>query len=290
MMSMIKNTIAKFNRDFPDDDACLEYLFNKFYGKHYECPRCHKRSFHRVKNYKRYACAWCGYHIHVLAGTIFHKSPTPLRTWFFAFFLMTTSKNGVAAKEIQRQTGVTYKTAWRMMRQIRKLMDSVEPTKLGGDGETVEVDETYIGGKHKGKRGRGAKGKSIVFGIVERKGEVKAEVVKNVKTKTLLPLIQKNVDKETQIVSDELQSYDKLETYGFKHDVVKHAIKEYVRGNIHTNTIDGFWSQLKRSIDETYHSVSHKHLPLYVDEFAWRYSHRSSEIPLFELLLSRVVS
>lgn len=273
---------------YPDDDACLERIFNLRYGKDYRCPRCNKIGFYRYKTRKSYSCAWCGYDLSPLAGTIFHKSPTSLKNWFFAVFLMGTSRNGVAAKEIQRQTGVTYKTAWRMMRQIRKLMDSIEPIKLGGEGETVEVDETYIGGKHKGKRGRGAKGKSIVFGMVEREGEVKAEVVKNVKAKTLLPLIQKNVEKETQILSDELPSYDKLEAYGFKHDVVKHAIKEYVRGNIHTNNIDGFWSQLKRSIDGTYHSVSHKHLPLYIDEFAWRYSYRTYEIPLFELLIQRV--
>ncbi len=198
---------------------------------------------------------------------------------------MSTSKNGVAAKEIQRQIGVTYKTAWRMMRQIRKLIDSVDSNKLGG---TVEIDETYIGGKHEGKRGRGAEGKSIVFGMVEREGELKAEVVENTKAKTLIPLIQENIEKETHIMSDEFPSYDKIASYGFSHDVVKHAIKEYVRGNIHTNTIDGFWSQLKRSIDGTYHSVSPQHLPLYVDEFAWRYCHRTSSVPLFELLLQKV--
>jgi transposase len=210
-------TIQQFNKDFPDDDACLEYIFNQRYGKDYECPKCHKRGFYRNRGRKSYSCAWCGYDISPLAGTIFHKSPTSLKNWFFAIFLMSTSKNGVAAKEIQRQTGVTYKTAWRMMRQIRKLMDSVDSTKLEG---TIEVDETYIGGKRQGKRGRGAEGKSIVFGMAEREGEVRAEVVTNAKAKTLINIIRKNVEEKSHIMSDEFQSYEDIAHYGFSHGVV----------------------------------------------------------------------
>ena len=283
---MIKYTIKEFNRDFPDETACLNYLFNKLYGKDYKCPRCHKTGFYRVKERKWYSCAWCGYSLSPCANTIFHKSPTSLKTWFFAIFLISTSRNGVAAKELMRQTGVTYKCAWRIMRQTRKLMRTDNSFKLSG---IVEVDETYVGGKHRGKRGRGAEGKTPVFGMVEREGEVKTKVVENVKAKTLLPLIQENVEENTQVMSDEFGSYNKVAKYGFNHEVVKHAIKEYVRGNVHTNTIDGVWSQLQRSIDGTYHSVSPQWLQLYVDEFAWRYSHRSSELPFFFLLLERVV-
>jgi transposase-like protein len=199
---------------------------------------------------------------------------------------MNTSKNGVAAREIERQTGVTYKTAWRMMHQIRKLMRPDTSTKLGG---TVEIDDTYYGGKKEGKRGRGAKGKSKVFGMVEREGEVKAEVVENLKAKTVMPIIQENVEKNSQIYSDELSSYALVTKHDFTHDVVKHAIKEYVRGNVHTNSIEGFWSQLKRSIDGTHHWVSPQHLQAYVNEFAWRYSHRKTEASLFDFLLSRAV-
>ncbi len=172
-----------------------------------------------------------------------------------------------------------------MQRQIRKLMRS-ENSILSG---TVEIDDTYIGGKHKGKRGRGAEGKTPIFGMVERKGELKADMVENLKAKTVMPIIQENVEGNSQIFSDELSSYEKLKHYGFKHDVIKHRIKEYVRDEVHTNTIEGFWSQLKRSIDGTYHSVSPQHHQLYVDEFSWRYNHRSSENPFFELLLRRVV-
>jgi len=279
----MKYTIKDFDRDFPNDDSCLDYVFDKQYGKDYECPECHKTGFYRVTDRKCYACAWCGYQIHPLANTIFHKSSTNLKTWFYAIFLMSSSKNGVAATEIQRQTGVTYKTAWRIQRQVRKLMKSGNDPLKG----TVELDDTYIGGRRPGKRGRGA-GKTPVIGMVERKGKVKANVVDNLKKRTVKPIISKNIEKKSEVFSDEFLSYHDLANYDFDHDVIKHKIKEYVRGRVHTNTIEGFWSQLKRSIHGTYHSVSPQHLQLYVDEFAWRYNHRKSEIPFFELLLNQM--
>ncbi|MGH7900740.1 MAG: IS1595 family transposase, partial [Thermodesulfobacteriota bacterium] len=149
--------------------------------------------------------------------------------------------------------------------------------------------DTYIGGKHKGKRGRGAEGKTPVFGMVERKGDVKAKVVDNLKKKTVKPLIENNIEQGSQVYTDEFLPYADVEKYGFNHDVIKHQIKEYVRGNVHTNTLEGFWSQLKRSIHGTYHSVSPKHLQLYVDEFAFRYNYRFSGISIFDLLLQKVV-
>ena len=281
----MKYTIKDFDRDFPNDDSCLDYVFDKQYGKDYECPECHKTGFYRVANRKCYACSWCGYQIHPLANTIFHKSSTNLKTWFYALFLMSSSKNGVAAKEIQRQTGVTYKTAWRMQRQIRKLMKPGNDPLKG----TVELDDTYIGGKRPGKRGRGASGKTPVIGMVERNGNVKANVMSNLKKQSVKPFISKNIEQKSTIYSDEFLSYNDLYKYNLNHDVIKHKVKEYVRGKVHTNTIEGFWSQLKRSIHGTYHSVSPQHLQLYVDEFAYRYNHRKSETPLFYLLMNRLV-
>lgn len=287
IISMTKQTtIRQFNKDFPDDDSCLEHIFNQRYGKHYECPKCHKTGFYRNRARKCYSCAWCGYDISPLAGTIFHKSSTPLKNWYFAIFLMSTSKNGVSAKEIQRQTGVTYKTAWRIQRQIRLLMRPDNDPLRG----TVEVDDTYIGGKRHGKRGRGAEGKTPVLGMVEREGEVKANVVENLKMRTVEPIISNSIEKNSEVYTDEFFSYQDIKDYDYDHDVVKHRIKEYVRGNVHTNTIEGFWSQLKRSIHGTYHSVSPQHLQLYVDEFAWRYNRRTSSVPVFELLLQRLVA
>jgi transposase-like protein/ribosomal protein L37AE/L43A len=280
----MKYTIKDFNSDFPSEDSCLDYIFNARYGKNYECPKCHKTGFYRVSDRKCYACAWCGYQIHPLANTIFHKSSTNLQTWFHSIFLMSTSKNGVAAKEIERQTGVTYKTAWRMQRQIRMLMKA-DNNPLSG---TVEIDDTYIGGRRPGKRGRGASGKTPVFGMVERKGKVKANVVNNLKKRTVEPLITNNIEKKSEVFTDEFLSYKDIKNYDLDHDVIKHKIKEYVRGKVHTNTIEGFWSQLKRSLHGTYHSVSPQHLQLYVDEFAYRYNHRKSETPLFYLLMNQV--
>lgn len=282
---IMKYTIKDFNRDFPNDDACLDYVFDKNYGKDFECPECHKTGFYRVKERKCYACAWCGYQIHPLAHTIFHKSSTNLQTWFHAIFLMSTSKNGVSAKEIERQTGVTYKTAWRMQRQIRMLMKPGSDPLKG----TVEIDDTYIGGKRPGKRGRGAAGKTPVFGMVEREGSVKAKVMNDLKKRRVEPIIVENIEKNSQVFTDEFQSYKGIHKLDFDHDVVKHGIKQYVKGNVHTNTIEGFWSQLKRSIHGTYHSVSPQHLQLYVDEFAYRYNLRKSEIPLFFHLMDRVI-
>lgn len=281
----MKYTIKDFKRDFPNDDVCLDYIFQQRYSKEYLCPKCGKTGFYRVSDRKCYACAWCGYQIHPLADTIFHKSSTKLTDWFFAIFLMSQSKNGVSAKEIERHLGVTYKTAWRIQKQIRSLMTQDNPM-LGG---TVEVDETYVGGKRRGKRGRGAEGKTIVVGMTERKGGVEARVVKDKNLSKVLPIMRKHIKIGTHIMSDEYRGYKNMASYGFRHGMVRHGLREYVRGDIHTNTIEGFWSQMKRSIDGTYHSVSPKHLQSYVDEFAYRYNHRASGVPLFHLLLGRLV-
>ena len=198
---------------------------------------------------------------------------------------MANSRNGVAALEIMRQVGVTYKTAWRMMHEIRKLMDDCGP-KLSG---IVEADETYVGGKRPGKRGRGAAGKTPVVGIAMRRGGVKAKVIETVEAQTLIPFIQKSVEPGTGVVTDELPAYNHIEGFGFKHTAINHAAGRHVAGRTHTQTIDGFWSQLKRSIDGTHHHVSRKHLQKYVNEFAFRYSNRwqDGSPSIFELMAGR---
>jgi transposase-like protein/predicted RNA-binding Zn-ribbon protein involved in translation (DUF1610 family) len=278
-----KYTIKDFNKQYPTDDSCLQEIFLNRYGKLKICPLCSKHThFHKVTNRKCYACQFCGFQLHPLADTIFHKSETPLKTWFYAIFLFSTSKNGVSAMEIHRQTGVTYKTAWRVAKQIRLLMtQDNEPL----DGH-VEIDETYIGGVHKGKRGRGAEGKTPIFGIVQRKGKVKAQVVKDIKIKTIMPIVESTVKKGTTISTDEGNNFNRFTEKGYDHHKVKHHKKQFVDGIYHSNTIDGFWSQLKRSINGTYHSVSPKYLQLYVDEFAFRYSLRGQV--LFPLIISKV--
>jgi transposase len=248
----MKYTVKDFNADFQTDADALEFVFKMRWPKGAKC-KCGKKGarFYPIRGRKCYCCSKCGYQISPTAGTIFHKSETPLKSWLFAMFLISNSKNGVSAKELQRQLGVTYKTAWRMAHQIRKLMQ--------GDGGILkgicEADETYIGGKHKGKRGRGSENKVPVIGILQRGGNVAAKVAQNVQSKTLMPNIIENVQKGSTICTDELWSYNPISKSGFKHHRVSHGRREYVRGNVHTNSIEGFWSQLKRSINGTFHHV-----------------------------------
>ena len=268
----MKYNIKQLRQDFPDDKTCLDYIFTQ---KH---PNL-QDTYYKVKGRKCYANQE-GHQIHPLAGTIFHKSSTPLTLWFYAIYLFSQSKNGVSAKELERQLGVTYKCAWRIAKQIRSLMAQ------GGDmlTGTVEVDETYIGGKDKMEDGR--KNKSAIMGMVERGGTIKAVVIPNRETHILLNHIKENISKDAVVMSDEYAAYKKLSKFGYESKRIKHGKKHWVRGNVHTNTIEGFWGQLKRSIRGTYHSVSKKHLQTYVDEFAFRYSHR--DVQIFQKLIERV--
>lgn len=287
---MAKYTLPDFAQQFPDDDACLLYLFQKRYGQHGPVCACGQRdSFHRVTGRKSFACAWCGAQISPTAGTIFDHSPTPLTLWFFAMFLMCANKNGVAALELKRQLGVTYKTAWRMAHSIRKLMeDDTPPDKLKG---TVEGDETYWGGKTSGgKRGRGAPNKTPIVGFVERDGRVRVKVINAVNTREVFRHLYLNVERGSTLYTDELAVYNYAQRWGYEHDRVNHRRREWVRGPVHTNTIEGFWSQLKRSIDGTHHQVSRRWLHLYAAEHAWRYSNRHAESPLFLLLLGQAAA
>lgn len=278
-------TLAEFNDQFPDQRACLDYMFRQRWPNGGTCAECGKKDcFYPVEKRRSYSCSWCGYQLYPTAGTIFHKSSTSLKSWFFAIFLMSTSRNGVAAAEIERQVGVTYKTAWRMCHEIRKLMAD-GPSKLRG---TVEADETYVGGKRKGKRGRGAAGKTPVVGLVERGGDVQAKVVSKVTTAQTFSNLARSVERGSTIYTDELAVYNYTKRFGYKHGVVNHGQKQYVLGPIHTNTIEGFWSQLKRSIDGTHHHVSGKHLQKYVDEFVFRYNRRFASVSMFSLMAERV--
>ncbi len=271
----MKYSIKQFKQDFPTDEACLDYIFKLRYPK--------AQGYYKVKARKCYSHKTTKHQIHPLADTIFHKSSTSLVDWFFAIYLMSASKNGVSAKELERHLGVTYKTAWRIGHQIRSLMEQ-DTNPFSG---VVEADETYMGGVMKGKQG--GKGKTPVIGIVKRGGGVKAKKVDEVNTGTLIKNIAENVEFGSRLISDEHAGYKKVPQLGLSHDYVTHSKKEYGRGDVHTNTIEGFWSQMKRSIDGTYHAVSSKHLQKYVDEFAYRYSYRSASQPLFLRMLASVV-
>jgi transposase-like protein/ribosomal protein L37AE/L43A len=282
----MKNYTRKdFETTFPNDDACLDWLMNHRYPQGVECPICQKvTKHHKLTNRPVYECDYCGHQISPLANTIFHKSSTSLKTWFQAIHLMASTRCGISAKQLQRETGVTYKTAWRMFKQIRTLLNE-QCGMLTGE---VEADETYIGASKHGKRGRGASGKTIVAGVVERQASVSASVVPNVQSKTLLPMIIEKTSPNAIIFTDEMPSYNKLDRIGFDHRVINHNAKQYVNGNIHTNTIDGFWSLVKGGIGGVYKHVSPDYLQTYVNEYSFRYNHRKDEQPMFETFLNRI--
>lgn len=285
-MFSMRYTYKHFKELYPNDDACLDKIFQDRFGDLEFCPRCGALTkFYRVKKRQCYSCMHCGYQLHPLAGTIFRKSRTSLSDWFYAIYQFSTSKNGVAAKKLERDLGVTYKTAWRMCKQIRLLMQQ-EAIALTG---VVETDETYIGGRHKGKS-LTFQDKEAVFGMVERDGLVKAEHVATTGARVLLPRLRNSIAVGTTVYSDQAQVYRTLKRLGYIHESVNHSIGEYGRGLAHTNTIEGFWSQLKRSIDGTYHVVSPKYLQNYVNEFAFRYNYRGVAVcPILLELASKPV-
>lgn len=278
-------SILKFFELFPDNDACLKHLMETRHGNPVDCPKCGRHSkFHKRKNRPAYECQWCSHQISPMSGTPFEKSSTPLVKWFYAIYLFTTSRHGVPAKELQRQLSVTYKTAWRMGHEIRKYMAIVDgDDNLSGH---VEVAETYVGGKRHGSRGRGITHKTAVFGMLSRSGDVMTKIVPDAKTKTLQPISMENIDKGSTISSDEWRAYSLLNFHGYKHGSVKHASSEYVRGIHHTNSIEGFWSQLKRSIRGTHIHVSKKYLANYLGEFEYRYNMRANPSLMFDRLLA----
>ncbi len=292
---MRKYTIRDFNCQFPDDAACLDFIKDARWPNGIFCDRCDRvTKHHRITTRKVYSCDFCAAHVSPTAGTIFHKSRTYLRSWFHAIFLMASTRTGISAKQLEREIGVTYKTAWRMFTQIRKLMEEdIDPL----DGE-VEIDETYVGGKDKfrhvskrsGKRGRGAGGKVAVIGAARRKGQIAAEVAPDVSASTMMPFIESKVMPRSTVFTDEYRVYDRLKWAGYDHRRVHHAAKVYVSGDAHTNTIEGFWSLVKRGLSGVNHVVSHKYLQGYLDTYTFRWNHRDDEQPMFVTLLDRIPS
>lgn len=277
-------TITQFNQRFPDDDACLHEVFLNRNENMTACYNCGvaEPKYYKVRNRKCYECKDCGNQLHPLADTIFHKSSTPLKQWFYAIFLFSKSKNGVSAKELERQLGVTYKTAWRMAKQIRLLFD-MDEEKLDG---IVEMDETFIGGKRNSKER--FDNKTPVVGAVERKGEIVVKATQDASSTTLQRLMREHVQIGTTLYTDEWSGYTRAKRLGYLHETVNHRSSEWVNGLVHTNTIEGFWSQLKRSLHGTYHFVSPKYLQSYLNEFSYRYNRRTSD-RLFEEMVELAV-
>lgn len=294
-------SVRDFFKRFPDDEACLEHIFNVRFGERHTCRACGvKSTFHRIGsadkrnkegNARRaWACASCGDHVYPTAGTIFQDTRTPLQSWFYAIYLFVTTRHGVSAKELQRQLGVTYKTAWRIGHKIREQMDKHElKAMLQGH---VEIDEAYVGGKRSGKRGRGAAGKTIVMGFKARGGRLVTEIIPNVKLATLRAETLKTVEAGATISTDELYSYRLLKEHGYSHVAVKHGAKEWAVYDAetdtlhHTNHVESFWRHFKHSIRGTHVSISQQHMRKYLDEFTFRANHLGEANLMFDRLVA----
>ncbi|MEQ9662838.1 MAG: IS1595 family transposase [Parasphingopyxis sp.] len=270
-------TLRQFQDRFPTEDSCLDHLMRTRYGERFDCEGCGKEvHYYRVQKRRSYACEHCGHQIYPTAGTPFHRTRTSLRDWFYVMFLFCASRNGVAAKEVERQIGVTYKTAWRMCHEIRKYMAQVDGDEpLGGPFKVVEIDETYVGGEARG-RGTGYKAnKTAVMAMLQRDGMVMSKVIPNRKKITLEGHIFHNVLLHTEIHTDDFVSYQDIGDFkGYWHHTVNHSIGEYVRGRVTTNTVEGFWAQVKRTVSGTHIHVSGKHLSKYLGEIEYRWNMR----------------
>lgn len=282
---------------YATDEACLEAILKIRYGASDICPYCNKKScISKVKNRRCYQCSACKKQFYPTAGTVFDKTRVPLSDILFVLYLFITTRNGVAAKEIQRQLGVSYECAWKLGHRIRILIGAGGTDIMTG---VTEIDETLIGGvagnmhadrKKKVKGDGWMSNKTVVLGMLERGVGVRAVVVNasSANRDNLYPIIRKNIKKNTNIVTDSAKYYDEIESE-YKRESVNHMAKQYVREkDIHTNTIEGFWSQVKRTIGGTHIQVSRKYLQLYVNECAFRYNNVFKGEKMFDTILSHL--
>lgn len=274
------NLIERYN----DDKKCREYLEELKWRDGVKCPRCGSDRISKIMNREQYDCDKCHYQFSVTAGSIFHDSHLPLWKWFLAVYLMAESRKGISANQIKRSLAISYKTAWYLCHRIREAMNEVNSDKLTG---TVEVDETYVGGKYDKRRKRSKYGKPAVMGLLQRGGRFEARCIPTTGARVLNGVIQDRVDKSATIMTDELPAYKRLDKT-FKHEAVCHSKDEWVRGDISTNGVESAWSLFKRSIVGSYHQISTKHLDSYVQEFEWRFNGRTNEY-LFRDTLIRLL-
>lgn len=276
-------TLPEVNEMYSTDARCRELLERLRWPEGVMCPRCKDNRVSRLKDYARYECVGCEYQFTVTSGTIFHDSHMPLPVWFLATLLICEAKKGMSAMQLKRtiwgQHKGSYKTAWYLCHRIRRAMATVERPMLDG---TVEMDETYVGGKNRGAgRGKSAKAnKEVVIGIRQRGGNVRFFHAEDAKTGTLAKYIRENISTDVDvIVTDELRAYPKaMGALRDRHETVNHSAKEYVRfgTDIHTNTVESAFSLLKRGIVGSWHRISPKHLQAYLDEMTFRFDRRKS--------------
>ncbi len=279
-------TLQQAIRHFADEDVCIDTVANLRWPDGVpRCSKCTGTEHYYLKTQKRWKCKKCGRQFSVKQGTIFEDSPIPLDKWLTALWMLVNCKNGVSSYEIAKDIGITQKSAWFVLQRLRLALKDRSFTKIGGNSGPVEVDETFIGGNlknmHREQRVRynikgGAKGKTVVVGMLDRDiRKVRAKVIPNVKRETLQKEVLNAVKYGTKVYTDEWVGYDSLH-YRFVHDVVNHS-ETYVKGQVHTQGIENFWSLLKRSLRGTYVAVEPFHLDRYIDEQVFRYNHRKDE-------------
>lgn len=287
---MTKLTIQQFFKRFPDEEACLLHVMEVRYGLRHVCRACKKEAtFHRLSGRRAFSCAQCGDHVYPTAGTVLEDTRTSLQLWFYAIYLFVTTRHGVSGKELQRQLGVTYKTAWRMGHQLRLLITASDEFRmLKGH---VEADEAYIGGRR--PRSRKMENKTIVVGMKERDGMMQTEIIPQNNTYLLHDVITSNVEPGSIVSTDENNAYSLLKKEGYSHGTVKHMAKEWAKVdpqtgiNHHVNSVESFWRLFKRSIASTHIHVSQKYMQRYLDEFTFRSNHRQMGNAMFDLLIAR---
>jgi transposase len=289
---MPKLTVREFFKRFPDDATCLEHVMAVRYGLRHTCAKCGTAdaTFHRLSNRPAFSCASCGAHVYPCAGTVFQDTRTPLTLWFYAIFLFVTTRHGVSGKELERQLGVTYKTAWRMGQQIRLLMGSVDEfVALKGH---VELDETLVGGR--ATRARLMANKTIVMGLKERGGRMVTEIIPDVTKATLRNVVLMNVQPRSVVSTDEARGYGLLTGDDYQHGRVNHSAKEWVRQDPETGVkhhvahVESFWNLFKTSVRSTHIHISEKYMARYLDEFTFRSNHRAMRNAMFDLIIGAV--
>jgi transposase len=285
-------TYSRFLELFPDNDACLEYLKRKFFADGTECPKCGKSSkFHRITGRSAYSCQYCRHHVYPTAGTIFHKSSVSLQLWFFAIYLMSSTRCGISAKQLEREIGVTYKTAHRMFKQIRTLLSDDDGTTLEGD---VEIDESLHGGKARATHTRDGTAMArrlkqpTIFAMVERGGRVRPTLIRGRTTGAIKAMVTEHVLPSSMIYTDEYYGYLEVGKQYRGHRRVKHSERIYVEGDTHTQTVEGFFGLFKNGVRGVYHAISTTYLQSYLNEYAFRYNRRFSRQPMFWAMLDRV--
>ncbi len=279
-----KLTVGEFFACFPDDEACLNHIMEVRYGVRHVCQKCGvEGTFHKLTNRRAFSCSSCGDHVYPTAGTVFQDTRTPLRVWFYAIYLFVTTRHGVSGKELQRTLGVTYKCAYRMGMQIRKLMAKADGFEvLKGH---IEADEAFVGGRRKMTE---PDNKTVVLGLKERGGRMHAETIPNTKTDALRNPILRTVERGSIVSTDEHRAYSLLKGDGYIHESVNHRAGEYVRGSVHTNNVESFWRLFKNSVQSTHIHVSSKHMDTYLREFTFRSNHRQMTNAMFDLLIASV--